>query len=720
MTSLSDLFVDLAGLWNSWSPLVASTLLHFLWQGAVLGLAAVAILRLVKLAPVTRYAVGVVTLAMMLAAPAATLVVLSERQSATAVSKPSAHVSVALPSLAGASVAGRVVQTNDAVVTGDRVDAIPAVPPVVPATGRASLEPVIVGIWFIGVCALSIRLLGGWIVARRLSRRSVRPVGPELESLARCIAGRLALDRVVRIAQSPAVAVPVLVGWLKPVVLLPASALSGLTPTQVEALLAHELAHVRRHDYVVNLLQSVVETLLFYHPAVWWVSREVRREREHCCDDVAVSVCDRVEYVTALANLAAMTSVPRTALAATDGSLVGRVRRLLVPGSDDHRSTSVGWMAVSAVVLGVVLAGVSVSSAVPAAGPLDQSAPPAVPAVAPPALAPRVETPAARLAVPKVPDVPGAPRSPVEAPVASTQNPPPPPPPPPPARVQPVPPTPPPPGVPPAPPAPRAVVAEQASEQAAREMERAMRDIQRQMMEAQREIEMKRLELELQRAELETQLQLEMAKSQIELLAQQMSQVKEKVSTGLATREALAEVERQMAEARQHLRMAEAEMQMRKADIDLRRRETETRAQYERRLLELEMAQIEAERASTADVARAREAAVAAAVRAGRAPVEAVAPRPGRQMEVVLPETTEPVPENEPARAGDVVRIQIAGEPELPRNYEVSGDGSIRMPFMGAIRVQGLTASQIREELTRQLAARGLKANASVTVSIRR
>ncbi len=117
----------------------------------------------------------------------------------------------------------------------------------------------------------------------------------------------MALDRVVRVFESSAVAVPVMVGWIKPVVLLPAAALSGLTPTQVEALIAHELAHVRRHDYIVNLLQSVVETLLFYHPAVWWVSARVRAEREHCCDDLAVGVCDRLVYVTALADLAAMT-----------------------------------------------------------------------------------------------------------------------------------------------------------------------------------------------------------------------------------------------------------------------------------------------------------------------------------------------------------------------------------------------------------------------------
>jgi beta-lactamase regulating signal transducer with metallopeptidase domain len=106
--------------------------------------------------------------------------------------------------------------------------------------------------------------------------------------------------------------------------------LSGLTPEQLQAILAHELAHVRRHDYLVNLLQSVVETLLFYHPATWWVSSQVRAEREHCCDDLAVEVCgDRLVYVTALAELTTIANHRAFALAATDGSLINRVQRIL-------------------------------------------------------------------------------------------------------------------------------------------------------------------------------------------------------------------------------------------------------------------------------------------------------------------------------------------------------------------------------------------------------
>src|SRR5438045_8014050 len=118
------------------------------------------------------------------------------------------------------------------------------------------------------------------------------------------LARRLRVSRPIRVLQSAAVQVPAVIGWLRPVILLPASALTGLTPLQLDALLAHELAHVRRYDYLVNLIQSVIETLLFYHPAVWWVSQQVREEREHCCDGLAVAVCgDPHFYASALLSM---------------------------------------------------------------------------------------------------------------------------------------------------------------------------------------------------------------------------------------------------------------------------------------------------------------------------------------------------------------------------------------------------------------------------------
>src|ERR687891_1536007 len=103
--------------------------------------------------------------------------------------------------------------------------------------------------------------------------------------------------------------------------------MSGLSAQQLEAILAHELAHIRRHDYLVNLLQTLVETLLFYHPAVWWLSRRIRLEREHCCDDLAVSLCgDPYTYASALADLEQLRGSGQLVVAATGGSLLQRVR----------------------------------------------------------------------------------------------------------------------------------------------------------------------------------------------------------------------------------------------------------------------------------------------------------------------------------------------------------------------------------------------------------
>ena len=135
----------------------------------------------------------------------------------------------------------------------------------------------------------------------------------------------------------------------KPVIVLPAAVLSGLSPRQLEAILAHELAHVRRHDYLVNLAQTVIETLLFYHPAVWWVSRQVRVAREHCCDDLAVTVCrSRQEYVHALLDLEELGGTSRhcSRSGATDGSLLARGRRLLAPA---HGGASSARLAASVI-----------------------------------------------------------------------------------------------------------------------------------------------------------------------------------------------------------------------------------------------------------------------------------------------------------------------------------------------------------------------------------
>ena len=155
------------------------------------------------------------------------------------------------------------------------------------------------------------------------------------------LAQRLRLRRPVRVVEFAAVDVPTVVGWLRPVIILPVAAVAQLPAAQVEAVLAHELAHVRRHDYLVNLLQRVAEAVLFYHPAIWWISARVREEREHCCDDLAIEICgDRDNYATALAELESRrTTAPVLGLAATDGPLLKRIRRILQVAGPDRIQT---------------------------------------------------------------------------------------------------------------------------------------------------------------------------------------------------------------------------------------------------------------------------------------------------------------------------------------------------------------------------------------------
>jgi hypothetical protein len=160
--------------------------------------------------------------------------------------------------------------------------------------------------------------------------------------------------------------VPAVVGVLKPTVLIPASMITGLTTEQLDALIIHELAHIRRHDYLLNLIQTIIETLLFYHPVVWWVSHSIRVEREHCCDDLAVSnCCDPVVYAKALTSLEESRHASiGWVMAADRGNLLRRVERLLLPSltRSDNASRILAGVAIMALVTGVGLASVARNS----------------------------------------------------------------------------------------------------------------------------------------------------------------------------------------------------------------------------------------------------------------------------------------------------------------------------------------------------------------------
>ena len=220
--------------------------------------------------------------------------------------------------------------------------------------------------------------LGGLVVARRLNRVGVIPAPEALARMFGELKARLHVSRAVRFAQSILVEVPVAIGWLRPAILVPASALCGLSPREIEAILAHELAHVRRYDYLMNLLQTAAETLLFYHPAAWWLSRRIRIEREHCCDDVAVAACgSRVDFASALATIEKNRTAPDWALAATGthrpGATLARVRRILGIAAP-RRSWAGDWLggAVTLARVGAIAAAISFPAA---AGPARPAAP---------------------------------------------------------------------------------------------------------------------------------------------------------------------------------------------------------------------------------------------------------------------------------------------------------------------------------------------------------
>jgi beta-lactamase regulating signal transducer with metallopeptidase domain len=219
--------------------------------------------------------------------------------------------------------------------------------------------PGIVAGWLIGITALATRKTGGFYVLWQLRRQGILNPPEELLKVFRKLCLKLGADpNRVSLKISTMIQVPLAMGWLKPVVLLPAILLSGLTAKELELLLAHELAHIRRHDYLVNILQTVVETVFFYHPAAWWVSRRMRQERENACDDLIVTEPEEVlAYAKVLARLETIRPASSwLASAANGGSLLQRIQRLAgEPSSSTMKSVPALLTLVGIVILLTVL-----------------------------------------------------------------------------------------------------------------------------------------------------------------------------------------------------------------------------------------------------------------------------------------------------------------------------------------------------------------------------
>ena len=314
---------------NAWMYIAGWVLVHFVWQGALIAAAAALILKLCRHQSASlRYVIACGAMAAMLGGVVVT---------ATFIDAPTTDVSATPTSPVPAAPAGR---TDTLLPIHIPHTATPA--EVSYARRVEALLPWIVSAWLCGVLLLLARVTAAWWRVRRLHAVALSTQASGWQAAANYIASRLGLARVIRIVELQQIDVPLVVGCLRPVVVLPIAALSSLNAAQVEAIIAHELAHVRRHDYLVNLMQTLAETLLFYHPAVWWLSARIRDEREHCCDDVALAVCgDPLGYAEALTELEAWRAGEVTlAAAATGGSLLNRVRRILrVDVSEDSRTS---------------------------------------------------------------------------------------------------------------------------------------------------------------------------------------------------------------------------------------------------------------------------------------------------------------------------------------------------------------------------------------------
>jgi len=342
--------------------------LHSLWQGAAVGFALAAILKLLCWAkPQARYVFACVALSGMIVLPAITVVVFHTPQVTSLVSvMDDLDSEVDADSALRLGRADRSEGTSGSQTISSRNS--PATTWNTSAMGDKVL-PLLSLMWLVGVVFYAIELGRGVFSITRLRRHTSRVSVPVLDDLLSELIGRLGVKRKIEICESPLTNIPMTMGWIYPLILVPPSSLLGLTPHQLHTIIAHELIHIKRYDYVVNFLQSIAETLLFFHPAAAWASRRIREEREFVCDDLTVAVCaDPAGYARALTKLARLQrQAEQLALASTDGELKRRIYRIVSDPQDkafDKKFILSGFYSLIAVslVLAVSLAGLKVLS----------------------------------------------------------------------------------------------------------------------------------------------------------------------------------------------------------------------------------------------------------------------------------------------------------------------------------------------------------------------
>lgn len=329
---------------------VGVSLVHFAWQGVAIALL-VAIASSVTGLPRVRYAIGIVGMLLMIACPIATGILLRSWAEA---SRHDAAMTLPSPAqmagLEGITIFDEDLSNLTAADLELRLDdpalAAPAAqPPTEDTQSHWQRLPAGLAIaWLVVVALLLLKNAFALLALARLRRDATPVTDAALLRSFRSLARTIGLRAAPPLLACHRVAGPCVVGLIRPAVLWPAALLSGLTPGQVEALLAHELAHVRRLDPLVNHLQTLAETLLFFHPCVWWLGRRVRSEREACCDALAAETLegDRIGVADALVALASLQqsrlASPQLSLGARDGTIASRVKRLIDGDAPVQRS----------------------------------------------------------------------------------------------------------------------------------------------------------------------------------------------------------------------------------------------------------------------------------------------------------------------------------------------------------------------------------------------
>ena len=307
------------------------TLIHSLWQGVGI-LVVFSVLRYIFKTSHSRYWQGIGALSLQLVSAVVTFFMVYEPASAL---NPSGNTQ---------TFSGFLVQTYQ----GSQLLAPVKLSFIQQAEAflRNNLDSFVL-FWFIGATLLLMRLSVGFVYVQQLKVQQISPIGDDIQLLMDNLLKKINMAAPIKLLESAKATVPMTIGWLKPIVLLPIGMATGLTMKQLEAVLAHELAHIKRYDYLINIFQSFVEILFFYHPATWWISGKVRDERENCCDDFAVDICgDRLILAKALTQVATFQHQPRLAMAfgAKRQTFMDRIKRIV--GINDAKPMSYGNWAV--------------------------------------------------------------------------------------------------------------------------------------------------------------------------------------------------------------------------------------------------------------------------------------------------------------------------------------------------------------------------------------